>query len=371
LNWFWKYMEFIRRKTAALNGPPYDLISAPEPSTALSSPGAFKSPKAAEPTLGHEIRSGSELSGSSEISSASGVLQAYLPAEAFAGKEAFVTSASPGLVGSASCRKSREVYREIPPDKISSPPSTDLVEVAKVSTDLVEVAKASTDLVETANASTDPVEAAKGSTDLVEAAKGSRRRSAKKARGGRRRLRSAARAATFSGEAQEAREGSGASRAPARRGGVAKSGGLVVILSLALLLSGCHRKSAMEPADPALRALGRASIRVQAERMESPLGDAERAGGRGGAPNRLYVLNGIFEGRVSEALLAISASMGYGLSMTGPEAGDLIVTIGPKPEGATIVSLIKELNKRLARSGAVIGVDVVNRRLTLSAGDDR
>ena len=148
--------------------------------------------------------------------------------------------------------------------------------------------------------------------------------------------------------------------------------GVLAVIVLAPLMVGCsHRKASPPVGDPALRALGQASIKVQAERMESPLGEGERAGGQGGPLSRLYFLNGRFEGRVSEALLAISASLGYGLSMTGPAAGDLIVAIEPAPQGAAIFSLIKGLNRQLSSHGAVIGVDIVNRRLTLSSGGAR
>jgi hypothetical protein len=138
---------------------------------------------------------------------------------------------------------------------------------------------------------------------------------------------------------------------------------------LALGCSGTPKK--IDPvADPALRALGGASMRVIAERLESPLGEAERAGGGPSGPlHREYVLDGRYEGRISEALLAISAALGYGLIVEGPRGGDLAVVIEPRPEGGTVYGLIKDLNRQLRPLGAVIGVDVVNRRLSLFSGD--
>jgi hypothetical protein len=142
---------------------------------------------------------------------------------------------------------------------------------------------------------------------------------------------------------------------------------LVIFLLAALALVGCSAKNAQEPTtDPALRALGQASMRVMAERLESPLGEAERAA-RGGPLGRIYHLEGRFQGRVSEALLAISASLGYGLSLGGPKGGDLMVVLEPKPEGATVFSLVKDLNRQLRPFDAYIGVDAINRRFVLTS----
>jgi hypothetical protein len=108
-----------------------------------------------------------------------------------------------------------------------------------------------------------------------------------------------------------------------------------------------------------------------AEKLQSPLGESERAGGGQGPLHRRYVLDGRYEGRVSEALLAISAALGYGLSVESPRGGDLVVVIEPRPEGGSVFSLIKDLNRQLGPMGAVIGVDVVNRRLSLLSGEPR
>jgi hypothetical protein len=147
--------------------------------------------------------------------------------------------------------------------------------------------------------------------------------------------------------------------------------GLVVASFLAMPLSGCRATGAglsVPVGDPALRALGSASIRVLAEKMESPLGESEKTGGRGGILTRTFFLEGRYEGRVSEALLAVSAAVGYGLTVENQQSGDLVVAIEPKTEPATVMSLIKELNRTLKPSGAYIGVDVINRRLVLKSG---
>jgi hypothetical protein len=120
--------------------------------------------------------------------------------------------------------------------------------------------------------------------------------------------------------------------------------------------------------DPARRALGEASRRVLAERLESPLGEAERAGGLKGPLGTVHVIEARFEGPVSEALLSISASLGYGLSIDGPAGASIAVVIEPAQEGRTLFKLIKELNRGLKPHGAVIGVDIINRRLGLRGG---
>jgi hypothetical protein len=153
-----------------------------------------------------------------------------------------------------------------------------------------------------------------------------------------------------------------------------KASGLLTVLAIfifASIFSGCARRAPMAPpASPAMRVLGQASIKVLGEKMESPLGEKERAGGKGGPLNRPYALYGRFEGRVSEALMAVSASLGYGLAVESPAWGDLMVVIEPSGGEATIFSLIKDMNRQLKKRGAVIGVDAINRRLTLSAGGD-
>ncbi|MDR2443501.1 MAG: hypothetical protein LBE31_08290 [Deltaproteobacteria bacterium] len=140
----------------------------------------------------------------------------------------------------------------------------------------------------------------------------------------------------------------------------------MVAILMVLFICSCQKSIPTTPSDPALRALGQASIRVLDQKLESPLGELEKAGGKGGVLTRKYVINGTFEGRASETLLAISSALGYGLTVENQRAGDLVVKISPELKGATILSLIKSLNQTLKPQGARIGVDSLNRRLVLS-----
>jgi hypothetical protein len=116
--------------------------------------------------------------------------------------------------------------------------------------------------------------------------------------------------------------------------------------------------------DSALAALGKASERVMAERMEGSFGRP------GPVLGRAYALGGSFVGPVSEVVLGLSRAIGYGFVIKNARCGDLAVVIEPPEPGRDVYWLIKDLNKQLKEHGAAIGVDTINKRLVLSASED-
>ncbi|MDR2302187.1 MAG: hypothetical protein LBF38_09130 [Deltaproteobacteria bacterium] len=134
------------------------------------------------------------------------------------------------------------------------------------------------------------------------------------------------------------------------------------------LMAGCKlAANSARPEDPALTALGQASIKIMDERMRSPFIALSPTGEAGSKLGQAFVLDGVFEGPVSDALMGLSKALNYGLWVKNARAGRLFVTVGPSRGGQTILWLINDLNKQLKDDRAVIGIDSVNKRLVLSA----
>jgi hypothetical protein len=141
---------------------------------------------------------------------------------------------------------------------------------------------------------------------------------------------------------------------------------LLLVLAFSLAAAGCQgtTKSVRSELDPARRALGEASIKVMAEKLESP----DRRLGRSGVLSWSYVFSGEFVGEASEAVRALSAAMGYGFLLADADAGQKEVVVkSTGQERPTVGDLLKDLNRQLKPHQAFLGLDVVNRRLVLTA----
>jgi hypothetical protein len=145
--------------------------------------------------------------------------------------------------------------------------------------------------------------------------------------------------------------------------------GLMAFVLLLILAAGCQKaKVGPGATDPALAALGRASVKILAERME---GQKRRPDAWPEAwPevfDRPYVLSGNFEGPASQVVLALSGAVGYGFMVKNAKAGGLTVRIKESglPAGRDMVWLIRDLNHQLKPHKAFIGVDAVNKKLIL------
>ncbi|MDR2386150.1 MAG: hypothetical protein LBE80_01020 [Deltaproteobacteria bacterium] len=142
------------------------------------------------------------------------------------------------------------------------------------------------------------------------------------------------------------------------------------VVAILGLFSGCQTtKSRAGLEDPALTALGQASVKIMDERMKSPFITLSPTGEVGSKLSQVFVLDGVFVGAVSEALMGLAKALNYGLVLKNARAGRLFVTIGPSEGDRTIVWLIGDLNKQLKKDRAVIGIDSVNKRLVLSASE--
>ncbi|MDR0621082.1 MAG: hypothetical protein LBJ61_04310 [Deltaproteobacteria bacterium] len=140
-------------------------------------------------------------------------------------------------------------------------------------------------------------------------------------------------------------------------------------MAILIIFSGCRTARTGGPEDPALSALGRASMAIMAERMNGPLSSFPLSGPEELKLGKSFALDGVFEGPASEAALALSKAMGYGLSVKNARAGELRVTIVPSGQGRSILWLISDLNRQLKKDRASLWVDTVNRRLVLSASE--
>jgi hypothetical protein len=145
--------------------------------------------------------------------------------------------------------------------------------------------------------------------------------------------------------------------------------GLALALAALSFLPGCRAGGGAGLDDPALSALGRASARIMAERMNGaglPWPSGEIA-----ALAKPFAFGGTFEGPASDAALAISKALGYGLAVKNAQAGAITVTVGPSGQGRSVLWLIGDLNRQLKKNRASIGVDAINRRLILSGPEGR
>jgi hypothetical protein len=143
---------------------------------------------------------------------------------------------------------------------------------------------------------------------------------------------------------------------------------LALLAAGLLALAGCQagRYGAFRD-DPALTALGEASVKVMGERLIDPLGGGPGEGEAGASLRRPYALGGTFEGTASEAVMGLAQALGYGFSVKNAQAGRLRVTIAPSDRPRPIFWLIGDLNRQLGEGRAYIGIDAVNKRLILSA----
>jgi hypothetical protein len=128
------------------------------------------------------------------------------------------------------------------------------------------------------------------------------------------------------------------------------------------IVSGCQGVLAPLDTDPAQRALGQASIKVVAERMQN----AQARSGIGPLSSS-YHLSSDYIGNAAEALMGISRAMGFGLWVQDQKAGTIELTLISKDDD-TLLALLADINRQLKPHGAAVGADVLNRVLVLSGG---
>jgi hypothetical protein len=145
---------------------------------------------------------------------------------------------------------------------------------------------------------------------------------------------------------------------------------IILVVGALSLWPGCRAKNFGAPAeDPALTALGQASIKIMEERMKSPFITLAPTGETGSVLSRAFVLEGQFSGSATEVLIGITRAINYGLWVKNARAGRLPIVIEPDKSGQTMLWLIGDLNRQLKKDRAAIGIDSVNKRLTLSASE--
>jgi hypothetical protein len=120
--------------------------------------------------------------------------------------------------------------------------------------------------------------------------------------------------------------------------------------------------------------LGLAAEAVHAEQLLSPWGlnpEAATSSSALGPLTRRYRLAAAWEGSAAEAILRLSDALGYGCRVEGRQAGRVAVIIRPAPQGAVLGELLRDLNAQLKPHGVSVGVDSINRVLSLRGGKVR
>jgi hypothetical protein len=109
-------------------------------------------------------------------------------------------------------------------------------------------------------------------------------------------------------------------------------------------------------------------VTVNAERMVFP----EIWGPKTPSPlDRVCLLERSWSGSAAEAVMRLSRAVGYGFRVDDRAVGEIAVTVQAAPRGATVLELVKDLDRQLGRRGASLGVDAVNGVLKISGGRGR
>jgi hypothetical protein len=145
---------------------------------------------------------------------------------------------------------------------------------------------------------------------------------------------------------------------------------MILTLAMAIIGTGCQTtNSGAALDDPAMTALGQASIKIMEEKMKSPYRGYPTSSQADEPMGLTYLLSVSFDGTAAEAVMGLAQAMGYGFVVKNDRAGRLPVTINPTEKERTIFWLISDINRQLKKERAFVGVDSVNKRLVISASE--